>query len=520
MPSETGNNKRVLKNTVFLYVRMLITVVVSLYTSRIVLEYLGVVDFGILNVVGAFVSMFSFITSSMTNASTRFFSYALGKGDKDDLVATFKATISIYVLIIVGVLLVAETIGLWFVWNKLNIPPERHASAMIVYQISLLIFCSGIMRIPYNSSIIAHERMSFYAYTSIIEAVLKLAITFMLIVAPFDKLVFYNFMFFIVSFNVTLWYACFCRKFEECRLGINRDKKKIKAIFSFVGWNFTSNMGEVAIDQGINILINFFFGPAINAARGIAFHIKEHVCSFCTNFQLAAAPQITKYYASGDLFNMNRLVIQSSKVSFYLMFLVSMPACVGMEMVLEIWLENVPAYTLIFTRLILLNRIIDALAGTIQVAVQASGKIKFYVLSLTIVKFLAFILTFIVFRYFDVSPEYSIYCTILYAFVSIVIQCFHYQMISNFPIISYLKEVIGRGLLVVAFSFAFVYALYEKIYDASNYLTIFVLILYSFFVSLCSCYVFGLNADERLKVKLFLKSKILIKCSNLKYNVF
>ena len=337
MPEKIGSNKRVLKNTVFLYVRMLITVLVSLYTSRVVLQYLGVVDFGILNVVGGVVSMFSFITSTMTNASTRFFSYALGTGDKEDLAATFKTTISIYVLLIVIILVIAETIGLWFVWNKLNIPPERHSAAMLVYQISLMIFCCGLLRIPYNSSIIAHERMSFYAYTSIIEVSLKLAIVFMLMVAPFDKLVFYNFMFFLVSLGITFWYVFFCRKFEECKFGFNRDKEKFKSIFSFAGWNFTSNMGDVAIDQGINVLINIFFGPAINAARGIAFQIKGQVASFCTNFQIAAGPQITKYYAAGDLDNMNRLVLQSSKISFYLMFVVSLPAYVGMETVVKLY---------------------------------------------------------------------------------------------------------------------------------------------------------------------------------------
>lgn len=507
MPDKIGNNKRVLKNTVYLYVRMLITVLVSLYTSRVVLQYLGVVDFGILNVVGAFISMFGFITSTMTNASTRFFSFALGKGDKEDLAATFKSTISIYVLLIVAILFVAETIGLWFVWNKLNIPPERHTSAMIVYQISLLTFCSGMLRIPYNSSIIAHERMNFYAYTSVIEVGLKLAIVFLLMLAPFDKLVFYNFMFFLVSLGITLWYAYFCRKFEECRFGLNRDKEKFKAIFSFAGWNFTSNMGDVAIDQGINILINLYFGPAINAARGIAFQIKGQVASFCTNFQIAAGPQITKYYAAGDYDNMAKLVLQSSKISFYLMFVVSLPAYVGMETVLQIWLKDVPEYTLIFSRLVLVNIVISSLAGTMRIAIQASGKIKRYVLALTAGKFFTFAMTLIAFKFFDASPEYSIYCTIAYAVISIFIQCIHYQLITHNSIVLYLKKVIARAVFVVMVSVALVHFLYVRIYDSSNYLIMLILVIYSFAVGVVMCGMIGLDNQEREKVMLAIKKK-------------
>lgn len=509
MPDKIGNNKRVLKNTVYLYIRMLITLVVSLYTSRIILQYLGVVDFGILNIVGAFLSMFGFATAAMGRASTRFFSFALGKGDKDDFIATFKSTISIYILLATVVLIIAETVGLWFVWNKLNIPQDRHASAMIVYQISLLTFCCGMLRIPYNSSIIAHERMDFYAYTSVIEVVLKLVIVFLLMVAPFDKLVFYNFMFFLVSLGITLWYAYFCRRFEGCRFGLNWNKRKFKEIYSFVGWNFISNIGDIFIDQGINILINFFFGPAINAARGIAFHIKGHVTSFCINFQIATSPQITKYYAAGDLPNMNKLVLQSSKISFYLMFLVCMPACVGMETVLQIWLKEVPIYTLIFTRLILINRIVDSLAGTMHMAIYASGKIKYFVMVLSVAKVLAFALVFVVFKFLDAPPEYSVYCTIFYAFVCICIQCFYYRLVSNCSIVLYLKDVIGRAVLVAFLSIILVYFLYVKIYDASNYLLMFLLMMYSFLVAVCVCYFIGLNSDERLKVNLILKQKFL-----------
>lgn len=508
MPEKIGNNKRVLKNTVFLYVRMLITVLVSLYTSRVVLQYLGVVDFGILNVVGGVVSMFGFITSTMTNASTRFFSYALGKGNKEDLVATFKTTMSIYVLLIVIILVIAETIGLWFVWNKLNIPPERHSAAMLVYQISLMIFCCGLLRIPYNSSIIAHERMSFYAYTSIIEVSLKLAIVFMLMVAPFDKLVFYNFMFFLVSLGITFWYMFFCRKFEECKFGFNRDKEKFKSIFSFAGWNFTSNMGDVAIDQGINVLINIFFGPAINAARGIAFQIKGQVASFCSNFQMAAGPQITKYYAAGDLDNMNKLVLQSSKISFYLMFLVSVPAFVGMEMVLQLWLKEVPDYALILTRLVLVNIVVNSFGGTMNIAIQASGKIKKYVLALTIGKFFTFAVTLVAFKFFEGSPEYSVYCTILYACISVFIQCVNYRLISNNSILLYLREVLGKAMVVAILSIALVYVLYTRIYDAANYLSILFLIVYSFIVSTIVCCCFGFNKDERQKVLTIILRKL------------
>lgn len=507
MPEKIGSNKRVLKNTVFLYVRMLITVLVSLYTSRVVLQYLGVVDFGILNVVGGVVSMFSFITSTMTNASTRFFSYALGTGDKEDLAATFKTTISIYVLLIVIILVIAETIGLWFVWNKLNIPPERHSAAMLVYQISLMIFCCGLLRIPYNSSIIAHERMSFYAYTSIIEVSLKLAIVFMLMVAPFDKLVFYNFMFFLVSLGITFWYVFFCRKFEECKFGFNRDKEKFKSIFSFAGWNFTSNMGDVAIDQGINVLINIFFGPAINAARGIAFQIKGQVASFCTNFQIAAGPQITKYYAAGDLDNMNRLVLQSSKISFYLMFVVSLPAYVGMETVLQIWLKEVPDYALILTRLVLVNIVVNSLGGTMNIAIQASGKIKKYVFALTTGKIFTFVVALAAFLFFGAAPEFSVYSTILFGFLSLIIQLWFYSHIFDISIKKYFFEIVARGFLVIGLTAFLVLSIYCR-FDQIDFVKFLILVGSSFALSIFGGFVVGLNSDEKKYVVNILKKKI------------
>ena len=282
---------------------------------------------------------------------------------------------------------------------------------------------------------------------------------------------------------------------------MNRDKEKFKAIFSFVGWNFTSNMGDVAIDQGINILINLFFGPAINAARGIAFQIKGQVASFCTNFQVAANPQITKYYAAGDYDNMAKLVLQSSKISFYLMFIVSLPAYVGMEMVLQLWLREVPEYTLIFARLVLVNIVINSLGGTINTAIQATGRIKKYVLLLSLGKFFAFSLTLVAFKIFKASPEYSIYCTIFYACISLAIQYIHYSLISKVTISSYIKEVVLKAFAVVFMSVILVYMLYGEIYETTNYLRTSFLIIYSFAIACAMCYFLGLNSGDRSKIK-------------------
>lgn len=498
------NKRRVLKNTLYLYSRMFITIIVSLYTSRITLQYLGVEDFGIQNVVGGFVSMFGFITVTMSNASIRFFSISLGRGNVKQLTEIFKTTVTIYIVLISVIFIIAETFGLWFVWYRLNIPAERHSAAMIIYQISLLTFYTGLIRIPYNSTIIAREQMSFFAYTSIVEVVSKLVIVFLLVLSPFDKLIFYSTMILVVSAGTTIWYVQYCKKrFSECIFAVNKDKENFKAIFSFAGWNFTSNIGDVLIDQGINILINIFFGPAVNAARAIAYTVKTQIQNFSWNFLIAATPQITKLYALGEKQEMSNLVNQTSKVGFYLMFIMAAPMYVGMEMILKLWLKEVPDWTLLLTRLALINIVVSAICGTLQNAIQSTGNIKTFVLLLTFGKLIILFLTYLAFRFTNATPEFSIYCTIIYALFALLVECIIYPIVTGIKLHSFLSEVVVRAVLVVSISVPLIYYIYTIIYNPCSNFTILFLMFISLFIVGFFSLTLGCNKTEKVALYRF-----------------
>lgn len=488
---------------------MFITVIVSLYTSRITLQYLGVTDYGISNVVGGVISMFGFITTTMSNASTRFFSYSLGQNDKKELEDTFKTTVTIYLVLIAIIFIIAETVGLWFVWCKLNIPSDRHDAAMIVYQIALLTLYSGLLRIPYNSAIIAHERMDFYAYISIAETVLKLLIVYLLTLTSLDRMIFYNWMFLGVSAIVTICYILYCKKkFTECVFSILIDRTRFKSIFAFAGWNFTSNMGDVAMDQGINILINLYFGPTVNAARAIAYQIKNQVANFSWNFLMAATPQITKLYAAGRKDDMYRLVLQSSKVSFYLMLLLSVPMYIGIDLLLNLWLMEVPMWTTILCKLAIVNLVISAWGGTLQNAIQATGIVKRFVLLLTIGKVMAFMLTLIAFKYDFATVEYSIYFTILYAFFSLFVQCYEVKKILSVDIIFYLKDIVFRSILVITMIIAFYYSLIAVININNAYIQEISLMFTSFVCACFASYYIGFNSEEKKSILRYIRRRL------------
>lgn len=379
MSEAISNNKRIAKNTLLLYFRMLLTMAVSLYTSRVVLQTLGVEDYGIYNVVGGVVTMFTFINSAMSSATMRYMAFELGRGDKEKLHRVFCTSMGIHALISLVILVLAETVGVWFLNTHMVIPETRMDAAHWVFQLSVLSTIVMMMSVPYNASIIAHEKMSAFAYISVLEVVLKLAVVYMLLIFDIDKLKLYAVLIFFVQMLVRIIYGRYCSKhFEECHYKFIYDKPLFKEMTGFAGWSLFGNLAGVAYTQGVNILLNMFFGPVVNAARAVAVQVQHAVQGFVANFQMALNPQITKTYASGEMEQMHKLVFASGRYSFFLLLFLSLPIIIEINPILSVWLGTVPEYTAVFIRLTLCIMMVDALSNPLITAAQATGRIKVY----------------------------------------------------------------------------------------------------------------------------------------------
>ena len=377
--ASSGNNKRIAKNTLLLYFRMIFMMAVSLYTSRVVLNTLGVEDFGIYNVIGGVVAMFSVISGGLSAAISRYITFELGQGNTAKLKSVFSSSVTIQIGLALLIFVLAEIGGVWFLNEKMNLPESRIGAANWVLQCSILTFMVNLISVPYNAAIIAHERMQAFAYISIIEVVLKLLIVYILVIFSFDKLKLYGILLLAVACVIRIAYGIYCkRNFKECTYHFTFNKALLKEMMGFAGWNFIGAFAGVLRDQGVNIVINLFCGPVINAARAIAFQVNVAVNGFATNFMTAINPQITKSYASGDYLYMLTLVQSGARFSFYLLLLLSLPIIIETNTILTLWLKNVPEYTVIFVRLVLVFAMCEVLSGTQITALQATGNIRNY----------------------------------------------------------------------------------------------------------------------------------------------
>lgn len=380
MSNQTSeNNKRIAKNTLFLYLRMIFLLFVSLYTSRIILAQLGVVDYGLYNVVGSLVLMFSFIQGSLSSATSRFLAYDLGKNDSIALNKTFCMTLNVHLIFALIVLFISETIGLWYFYEKMVIPQDRLTAAAIVYQLSNLNAIMAIIVIPYRSMIIAKEKMGAFAYISIVEAIIKLGIAFCLYIGGIDKLIVYGSLLCFSQLVVNYIYFNYCRKqFAEVRFHKYWDKKLFYSMFSFSGWSVCSYLSSNFVSQTFNLLLNMFFGPVVNAARAIAYQVQGAVSNFSVSFQVALNPQIIKNYAVKDIERVNALVQLSIKVSFSLLLILLAPLLINVDFVLGLWLKDVPAYSANFLILIGCISIFASMANPLAVVAEAANRLKFY----------------------------------------------------------------------------------------------------------------------------------------------
>lgn len=503
--NNTGIQKiSIVKNTAFLYVRMLFTMLVSLFTSRVVLNALGIDDYGIYNVVGGFVTMFNVVCTGLASTTQRFITFDLGKGNEKELNKTFSSCVIIYTFMSILIFLLAESVGIWFLDSKMKVPEGREYAANWVFQLSLLTLIINLISVPYNSLIIAYERMKAFAYISIFEVSAKLIVAYLICISPFDRLIVYAALMCLIQLSVRLIYNVYCnRAFPVSHITWHFDIKKIKEIYTFAGWAMFGGLASIGFTQGLNMLLNLFFGPTVNAARGIAVQVQQAVNSFALNFQTAINPQIIKSYAGHDLHYMIKLVFASSKFSFLLLFMLSLPICIEADQILKIWLKIVPPYSVIFLRLIICTTIIDAMSNSFMRAVDATGKIKLYqsvlgTLLLTIVP-----ISYVVLK-LGGSPSSVFIVHLFVCCLAFVVRLFLTRKLIYFSIRTYFKNVLARIFIVVSLSCIIPINIYLNYHE--SIMRLLIVCLSAFAMSILFTYLFAMDASEKSLIKNKIKS--------------
>lgn len=466
MPSE--NTRRIAKNTGFLYIRMLLMMGVAFYTSRVVLNALGVEDFGIYNVVGGVVAMFSFLTGTFTGATQRFLNYEMGLGNQKRLNEIFSMSITLNVLIVILIILFSELVGLWLINHKLVIPADRLVAAHWVFQFSLLTMAVTIISTPYNAVIIANERMNVFAYISIAEAMLKLGVAMIIAFCGGDKLIIYGALLLLVALIVRAIYSLYCKKkFQECHYKFYWDRGVFYEMGAFAGWNMYGNFAFVMITQGVNMLLNMFFGPAVNASRAIAVQVQTAIQGFATNFTMAVDPRIVQDYAQGEKEEVFRLVCYSSKFSFFLLLLLASPILLETEALLKIWLGQVPDYSVAFVRLILIQMLIRILQNPLHTLMHATGKMKKYqLIDGTLLLFNIPVSYWLLKEGGEATVVFAV--SIVLTFVALIGLLYVLKEAISFPVGKYIKEVLQVILYVsitlLVLNIGFVYVSQEFTY--------------------------------------------------------
>lgn len=507
MSNIESNNKTIAKNTMMLYMRMLLMTIVGLYTSRVILSELGASDFGIFNVVGGFVSMLAYLNTVFIDASQRFISVSLGKNDVSTVKRTFATALSIHFIIAAIVLIAAETVGLWFVNAKLNIEPARMYAANWVYQCTILSLLFTIVNIPYRSMIVAKEHMHIYAYASVVEAIMKLVIVFMLQLVAYDKLIIYSVLYLCVSIVLPAWYMIYSRrKFEECTFSLLRDKGIFKEMMSYSIWVVVGNLGFTFKDQFSNILINVFCGTIVNAARGIAGQVNGLVTSFANNFLMALSPQITKQYSAGNTERSFSLVCDGAKYAFYLMAIMTIPIIVNIDFLLGIWLKEVPDYTSSFVVITLIASIFYASSKTLTIAIQAGGDIKYFQIGISIIMLLELPIAYILLK-IGLEPYYAMMPAIFTNILGILFRLYIAKKTIAFNHIKrYVLEIFFKCVPLIAIGIISSYCVGGII--SNEIVRFLVTSVFSVGITSTLIYFFGLGKTEKEMVTSYVKSAI------------
>lgn len=500
MDSNNHRGKRIARNTLMLYVRMFVLLLVGLYTSRVVLEALGENDFGIYNVVGGVVAMFTILSGALNSAVSRFITFEMGKGEGAQLNKVYSTAVNIQLILALIVVIIAEPVGLWFIDNKMTIETARIPAARWVLHFSLLAFVINLMSVPQMASITAHERMSAYAGIGILDGLLRLAVALAIVHSPYDRLVSYAAMMAGVVLIVRLAYGIYCRThFEECRYRPVFDRPLVKEMFSFAGWNFIGVASGVLRDQGGNILVNLFTGPAVNAARGIAVQLNGAVQGFVTNFMTAVNPQITKSYAAGEKDYMFSLVRKSSRMSFYLLFILALPILLNTEYVLGLWLKEVPDHTVLFVQLFLIFALSESMSNPMITAMLATGRIRNYQLAVGGLQLLNIPVSYLCLK-MGAIPEVTVIVAIVISQICLFTRLLMLGRATGFPIGRFITNVYLKSLFLLVPAAVSVPCAMELIKPegfAGMAMSVAVCVVWAALM----VYLVGLTGDERKMVK-------------------
>ena len=502
-----SNNKTIAKNTLFLYFRMMFTMVVSLFTSRVILQKLGVDDYGIYQAVGGIVGFMSFINGALATGSSRFLTFALGEGNEEKLRKTFSTTLNVHILLALGIAVIAETVGIWFLEDKLIIPTDRMDAAIYTFHMSILTAILSITQVPYNASIVSHERMSIYAYMSIYEVSAKLLVCYMLSIGGCDKLILYATLLLLVQASVMIFCRLYCKRhFQESRFSLTFDKEIFKEIAGFSGWSMFAN-GAIALNnQGILILLNMFFSPAVVAARAISLQVNMAANQFVNNFRQAANPQIVKKYAAGDFEGSKHLLLESTKYSYYMMLFLALPICILAYPMLKLWLGIVPDYTVPFLQIVIIQSLFQIFDVGFYMALYAKGQLKENALLSPTLGFIMFPVVYILFK-FGFSPLVLSWSSlILYIILGCVVKPILIIKIADYTwtnVWSVYKPCIIVTLVCIPLPFAL-----SNVVDCNEILNFILVVITSVISVATSVYTLGISPSVRYKMRTYIVKRL------------
>lgn len=500
------NNRKIAINTVILYIRTAIAILISLYTSRIVLNTLGVVDYGIFNIVGGVVLMLAFLNNAMASSTMRYFNYEMGKSGGDlNLKKIFSVSLTIHVVIALVVFLLAETVGLWFVNNKIDIPSNRMSAANWVYQFAVFSSMIALTQVPYTAAVMAREKMEVYGIINIIDVVLKLGSALLLLMFSSDRLKLYAVFMFLSSFIVMILYRIYCKKmFDECVFVICKDKKLYKDILGYSSWMMFGATANILNTQGQNVVLNIFFGPAINAARAVASNVNSAISHFVLGFMTASRPQIVKTYAAKEYDNFLNLIFRSSRYSFYLLTVLAIPVILQTEYIMELWLINPPDYAVQFCRLTIIDTLVCSVSGSLMTAASATRKIKKYQIFVGGILLINLPIAYFALKIYN-EPTVPYIVTILISIIALFGRLFILKDLITLPVMRYIKDVVIKPWLLFAAIAVVSFVLTGD--NANSILGLAWRSILSVFLSLIFVLLFGITKNERMFIFKILKSK-------------